>query len=150
MNANYLEVLKMAVGNENEAYEFYRAAAEKAADASVKTFFEGIAKDELKHKVTLEAFLKDPSKTVQFEAHHDAQVSETIALPELTTEMSFKDAVALAMKKEQEAVELYGRLANASADEAQKQLFIELANMERDHKENLENIFINAAYGEVW
>jgi len=64
--------------------------------------------------------------------------------------MSFADAIALAMKKEEEAMLMYTRFAEASTDEKQKEMFTQLALMEKGHKVKLENIYSSTAYTEVW
>jgi rubrerythrin len=47
-------------------------------------------------------------------------------------------------------MQMYTQLANVSADEAQKKIFLELATMERGHKSKLEDIYTNMAFSEVW
>ncbi len=53
---NYKEILKMAVGNEVEAFEFYRDAAAKMKDPAMKKTFQELADEESGHKVLLEGF----------------------------------------------------------------------------------------------
>jgi len=60
------------------------------------------------------------------------------------------DAIALAMKKEEEAMNLYLSLAESCKDEAQKQIFKDLAAMERGHKFKMEKAFVDIGYPEVW
>ena len=64
--------------------------------------------------------------------------------------MAFKDAIALAMKKEQEAMEMYQQFADASEGAKQKETFLELAKMEKGHKVRLEGIYTDIAFIEVW
>lgn len=146
----YMDILKQAIVNEYEAYIFYCQAAEKVADTKIKKFFEGIAKDELGHKALLENYANDLSETLHFNAAHDYQVSETVDAPTLSTEMSFKEAVALSMKKEQEAVDMYTAFANACVEGAPKKVFAELAKMEAEHKAGLEEVYTNVAFVEAW
>jgi len=54
---------------------FYKSAAEKVADKSLKALFEGFAKDEAGHKVLLEGYLTGAEKALQFDAAHDYKVS---------------------------------------------------------------------------
>ena len=49
-----------------------------------------------------------------------------------------------------EAMQMYTQLANANTDSAQKNIFLELASMERGHKSKLEDIYTNMAFPEVW
>lgn len=145
----YIEILRMAVGNEAEAYEFYRNASEIASDNGLKGVFANLAKEELKHKMLLEGYTSG-AEQLSFDEAQDYQVSETVESPKLTTEMRFVDAIALAMKKEEEAMAMYKAFADASLDAAQREMFLELSKMEAGHKVGLEEIYINAACVEAW
>lgn len=148
---NYKEILKMAVGNEVEAYEFYRDAAAKMKDPAMKKTFMELADEESGHKVLLEGYLNNEMKDMKFSDEKDYKVAETVEAPQtLSTDMAFKDAIALAMKKEQEAMEMYQQFADASEGAKQKETFLELAKMERGHKVRLEDIYTNIAFIEVW
>ena len=148
---NYKEILKMAVGNEVEAYEFYRDAAAKMKDPAMKKTFMELADEESGHKVLLEGYLSNEMKDMKFSEEKDYKVAETVEAPQaLSTDMAFKDAIALAMKKEQEAMEMYQQFADASEGAKQKETFLELAKMEKGHKVRLEDIYTNIAFIEVW
>jgi rubrerythrin len=45
---------------------------------------------------------------------------------------------------------MYAGLAKAASNDKQKGLFAELSKMEEMHKVRLEEIYVNASYGEVW
>lgn len=64
--------------------------------------------------------------------------------------MSFPDAVALAMKKKEEAMKLYERLANSTNNQEAKELFLDLADLEQLQKTKLEELYTSTAYPEVW
>ena len=148
---NYKEILKMAVGNEIEAFEFYRDAAAKMKDPAMKKTFQELADEESGHKVLLEGFLSNEMKDMKFSDEKDYKVAETVEAPQaLSTDMAFKDAIALAMKKEQEAMEMYQQFADASDEAKQKETFLELAKMEKGHKVRLEGIYTDIAFIEVW
>lgn len=148
---NYKEILQMAVGNEVEAYEFYRDAAAKMKDPAMKKTFQELADEESGHKVLLEGFLSNEMKDMKFINEKDYKVAETVEAPQtLSTDMAFKDAIALAMKKEQEAMEMYQQFADASEGAKQKETFLELAKMEKGHKVRLEGIYTDIAFIEVW
>lgn len=151
MTANdYKNILQMAIANEIEAYEFYLNAANKSKNANLKATFTELAEEEKKHKVTLEAFINNETKQMHFKETADYKISESIELPKLTANMSFADGLALAMKKEEEAMKMYQDFANASDNNAQKEMFVQLAIMEKGHKTRLEDIYSSTAYTEVW
>ncbi|HOY30555.1 MAG TPA: ferritin family protein [Bacteroidales bacterium] len=146
----YKQILSQAILNEIEAYEFYKSAAEKSANASLKEIFSELAEEENKHKIMLEAFLNSNVTVLNFHTTADYKVSESVELPKLTPDMSFTDGLALAMKKEEEAMVMYQKFADASSSEEQKHAFIQLAKMEQGHKARLEELYTNTAYIEEW
>lgn len=149
-NNDYKNILKEAIGNEIEAYEFYNQASGKSVNPNLKAIFAELAQEELKHKVLLESFLQNDTMAMNFQNLPDYKVSESVELPRLTPAMSFADGVALAMKKEEEAMNMYTRFANASSSPEHKNTFIQLAKMEQGHKIKLENLYSGTAYNEVW
>ncbi len=60
------------------------------------------------------------------------------------------DAIALAMKNEEEAMKQYSVLADACSDHDLKNVFLDLAAMEREHKFKMEKAFVDIGYPEVW
>jgi len=145
----YKKILKMAIGNEVEAYEFYKGVSEKVSDSNIKKMFSQFADEELGHEKLLEGFLTGAS-TMQFSESADAKVSETVDKPKLSLNMKPADAFALAMKNEEEAMNMYAEFAKASTDPAQKKMFQDLSNMEKGHKTKIEEYYTNAAFVEAW
>jgi rubrerythrin len=60
------------------------------------------------------------------------------------------DAIALAVKNEEEAMDMYKKMADCSTDAEQKKMFQSLSKMEQGHKVKLEDTFTNMAFPEVW
>ncbi len=145
----YKEIISFAVGNEIEAYEFYKGVSEKTADSNLKAIFKDLAFEEKKHKDSLEALLSQ-AKPLHFDETKDYKVSETLDKPKLTLGMKPADAIALAMKNEEEAMHMYSSLAIASSDSEQKEMFQSLARMEQGHKAKLEDMYTSIAFPEVW
>jgi rubrerythrin len=146
----YQDILDVAIQNEIEANLFYHQVAEKVKNDYLRTMFLRFAEEELKHRTILEGFRDNESMAVSFARVQDFQVSETIEEPPLSIDMKPADAIALAMKKEEAAMQQYTRLANVSTDADQIRMFLELAEMERDHKTKLETAFVDIGYPEVW
>jgi len=150
-NIDYKDILKLAINNEIEAYEFYLNASLKAKFENLKSTFRELAEEEKNHKRTLEAFLHNDSLKMNFkDSPADYRVTESIELPTLTSDMSFAEGIALAMKKEQEAMEMYRKFADAIQEPDQKNTFLQLSKMEQGHKARLEDLYTNAAYIEAW
>ncbi|MBN2382365.1 ferritin family protein [bacterium] len=145
------QLFAIAVSRELEAHDFYSAAAKRMNDQNVKDIFNRLAKEEMGHYELLEKFRYDPTAIMKISAPSaDWKIAESEELPTLTIDMKPKDAIALAMKKEQQAVEFYQALAKATEDASTRDMFLNLANMELGHKHRLENIFVDIGYPEVF
>jgi rubrerythrin len=147
---DYKKIILSAIGNEIEAYTFYRAVSSKVKDKKLTDLFNELAGDEEKHKLTLEGFLKKAPEKMHFSISQDYKVADALPTPPLTVDLKPIDGLVIAIKKELEAMQMYTQLANTSTDEGQKSIFTELASMERGHKSRLEDIYTNMAFPEVW
>lgn len=150
-NSQFDAILVAAIGQELEAHHFYSEAARRVANSGVRETFLQLAKDELGHKELLERVRDDPSLESKIGAKvTDYKIAESEPLPQLTIEMTPKDAIALAMKKELQAVELYRSFAASSMLSEVRKLFENLSMMELGHKAKLETIFVDIGYPEVF
>ena len=145
----YKAIISMAIGNEIEAYDFYNAVSQKTGDANMKKIFQNLAEEELGHRHFLEGLMSNV-RPMQFDVTKDYKVSESVEKPKLSMTMKPADAMALAMKQEEEAMVMYEGLANSSVDPEQKTMFKSLAEMEKSHKIKLEGIYTSIAFAEVW
>ena len=107
-----------------------------------------MAEDELKHKIFLEGFLTG-GKPFHFAEVTDYEVPN-FEKPKLSIGMKPYDAIGLAMKEEEKAMQMYQALADSSTSQDRKKMFLALANMERGHKVKLEELYTSMAYPEVW
>ena len=122
----YKEVLKFAIANEIEAQKFYRDAADRVQDPHLKEMFAGFAVEEKRHEEILTGIIAHDAIGQYFNENKDFKVAETVEKPKLSTDMKPADAIALAMKNEEEAMRQYLALADACADAAKKQVFLDL------------------------
>ncbi len=147
----YKKAIKNAIAGEIEAKEFYLKISEKIRDSYLKELFLGFSKEEANHEKILTALLdKGRIKPATFNGTRDFKISETIALPEVSPNMNLKDAIGLAMKNEEIAMQKYQTLAANCDDPELKTVFNSLAAMEKDHKFKMEESFVNVAYPEIW
>lgn len=145
----YKKIITMAIGNEIAAYEFYQAVSDATKDDNLKRLFRTLAQDEQGHRRLLEGCLS-ASTPMKFKAAPDYKVSQTIEKPRLSLSMKPVEAMALAVKEEEEAMLMYRALADASDGAEQKDLFQNLAGMEQGHKVRLEEIYTSMAFPEAW
>ncbi len=146
----YKKIIQDAISKEVESYVFYRSITEKVKDAALKSTFKELAGEETKHREFLEGLLMKPMKELHFDESRDYKVSKTIERPTVTIDMKPLDGLKLAIKKEEDAMELYKGLSAASKDADMKKTFDSLAKMEISHKVRLEDIFTNQAFPETW
>src|SRR5271157_5506743 len=151
MNADdYKKIISLAIDREVEAYSFYRTISDKVRDASLKKIFNELAGEETKHREFLQGLLAKGTTTFHFDTHKDYKVTDSIPSPTLSPDMKPVEGILIAIKKELEAMQMYNQLSNASTDAEQKSMFMELATMEKGHKNRLEDIYTNMAFPEAW
>lgn len=142
-------LFKIAIDREIEAYEFYKAAAGRMPVGPVKDIFLELSREEQGHRDLLTKFRQDPALKMKISAPEvNYKIAESTPLPLLSIELKPADAIALAMKKEQMAVDFYNALAAAATDAELQSVLTSLSNMELGHKQRLENMFVNIGYPE--
>ena len=146
----YRKIIQNAIAKEVESYVFYRGVHEKVKDPALKSTFRELAGEEVKHRAFLEGLLVKPLKELHFDESRDFKVAKTIERPDVTIDMKPIDGLKLAIKKEEDAMNLYKGLSAASQDPGMKKMFDSLAKMETSHKARLEDIYTNQAFPEVW
>jgi rubrerythrin len=147
---DYKKIISNAIKAEVEAFAFYNSVSNKAKDNTINKLFKDLANEETKHKLTLEGFLKREPGKMHFSESKDYKIGNALPTPALTLDLKPVDGIVIAIKKELEAMQMYTQLADVSIDQEQKNIFLELASMERGHKSKLEDIYTNMAFPEVW
>lgn len=147
---DFKAILLTAIDREVEAYAFYNALAWRVTNPGLKTTFQELATEEGYHRKTLQEYLSGAKTELKFDEVKDYHLSDMIEKPNPSSDLKPLDGLKLAIKKEEEAMETYEKLAEASQDLEQKKAFTELAKMERGHKARLEDIYTNSAFSEAW
>lgn len=143
-------IMDSAIACEVEAYEFYGNVSAKVSDAGLKKLFQELAEEERGHQVALTSIKEKEIQNFTFASGADYHVAESVELPKLSLDMKPADAVALAMKKEEESMNMYSALSDCTTDAEKKRLFLNLAKMEEGHKVKLEEMYTQMAFPEVW
>lgn len=152
MNTNNItDLFDFALSQENEASAFYIELAEKVQNPGVKQIFLELADDEKGHAMLIENYRNNPALEDKFHPPtYNYKVAESEEKPVLTSSMTPRDALALAMKREQEAADFYIALAMSAKEESEKTILTNLSNMELKHKIILEDAFVEIGYPEVF
>ena len=128
------EILDFAIEEEENARLFYLDLAAKMENPKMKEVFEQFAQEELGHKKKLQNIKARESISVTPERVQDLQIADYTVEVQPSPDMSYQDALLLAMNKEKKAFQLYLDLADAINDAQIKELFMMLAQEEAKHK----------------
>ena len=147
---DFRQIISQAIEGEIEAYDYYRTVSEKVRDAALKNIFGDLARDELQHRAFLQGVVKKGPDSLQVDEAQDYKVADTLESPPLSIDLKPIDGIALAIRKELDAMQMYTQLSAVAGDPEEKNTFLELAKMERGHKARLEDIYTTMAFPEVW
>jgi rubrerythrin len=149
MNAELKPLIEQAIRQEELSHEFYNRLAKLAAHEDTKETLEWLAKDELEHKAFLESCLTPSGCTLVGQAQ-DTHLAEVMKAPAINPDMTPKEALMVAMKREEGSYHFYQRLASLQPPGDAKAFLERMAKMELGHKEKVEYLYTNVAFPEVW
>jgi rubrerythrin len=147
---DFRQMISQAMDGEMEVYTFCCAVADKVADAALKNLFSELADDEWDHQKFLQAVMLKGSRALQVEESHDYKAADTLELPPLSVDFKPIDGILLAIRKKLDAMQLYTQLSQVASDPEEKSAFLKLANMEKNQKARLEDIYANMTFPEIW
>ncbi len=142
-------ILKNAIVQEELSNEFYRRMADLVSHRETKETFEYLAKEELEHKEFLLSCVT-PQGCKLAGAPHDVHLAEILEAPVFSEALSPKEALVVAMKKEESAYKFYKTLAGLQPPGDIRAFLEKMALVELAHKEKIEYLYDNAAFPEVW
>jgi len=149
MSAELEAIIKSAIAQEELSHDFYKRLAGLVSHKDTKDILEFLAKDELEHKAFLQScFTPQGCKLVG--AARNAHLAEMLEAPAISDDLSPKEALVIAMKREEGSYQFYQALAGLQPP-GEIQAFLEkMAKVELKHKEKVEYLYDNAAFPEVW
>ena len=128
------DILDFAIGLEQDAVDFYKELALNAISQDMGKVFEQFAREEIGHKARLKEVKEKGLFEMEPAALSDMQISDYLVTVKPSPDMSYQDALILAMKREKAAFKLYMSLSDRSGDPDMKSLFLSLALEESKHK----------------
>jgi rubrerythrin len=128
------EVLDYAIDQEQQAADFYASVAARAEKAGMKKLLLEFAEEEKRHKERLLAVRTGERKLTPEKEVLDLKVSDYLVEVDAVDNISFQDALIVAMKRERAAFKLYSDMAEKVPDSNLKQVFVGLAKEEAKHK----------------
>jgi rubrerythrin len=142
------EILDFAIGQEEEAAQFYTELAGKVNKPNIKEMFEQFAREEKGHKAKLLAAKEGRVLQKSEKKILDLKIGDHLELVELTPNIDFQDALILAMKAEKNAFKLYNSLAEQADDPAIRDMLLALAQEEAKHKLRFETEYDELVFTE--
>lgn len=128
------EILDFAVGQEEQAAEFYTGLAGRMDRPWMSEIFKEFAKEEEWHKKKL-LEVKSGKRLISAEKKVlDLKIGDYLVDVEPTDHMDYQQALVVAMKKEKKAFKMYTDLSAATDDANLKTVFASLAQEEAKHK----------------
>lgn len=139
------EIIDFAIEKEQEAADFYAAAARHEKMAGSREMFEEFAAEEMKHKKMLQDLkqgsVDEAVKGYPLKWITDIKRSDYLTDIEYHPGMNYREILHLAMKREEKALAFYNDvLANTEAEKGRKVLKI-LCQEEARHKLALESLY---------
>jgi len=129
------DVLNFAIKDEQRASDLYADLATKSRNREIQKMFEQFSKEELGHKKKLEAIRGQEMVPVSNEKVQDLKIGDyLVEVSASRDDLSYQEALIVAMKEEKAAFRLYSDLATKTDHTDLKETFLLLAQEEAKHK----------------
>lgn len=131
---NINDILDFAIAREQDAVDFYNRLAANARNNDMRQTFEQFAREEMGHKARLTKIKEEGIVTLPNEKVADLKIADYLVLDSERDDMTYEQALVLAMKREKAAFKLYLTLSERVDKPEYKELFKQLAQEESRHK----------------
>lgn len=135
------EIIRFAIEQEEAAAAFYEGFSTQSKKKEIQQIFVELAKQEKGHKAKLESVLSKHEMPSGKKLYPDPDLKIADYLVEIqgkVEELSYQDALILAMKRELASQKLYQDLLSQATDDELKTVFTYLLDEEKKHKHQLE------------
>lgn len=127
-------ILDFAIDNEQGAVDFYTGLAANSRNEEMEAVFTQFAKEEMGHKARLLKIKTEGTFNVKTEKVLDLKMSDYLVDVEPRPDMTYEEALIIAMKREKNAFKLYTKLAEKAPTADLQKIFQSLAIEESKHK----------------
>jgi rubrerythrin len=128
------EILDFAIGQEEQAAEFYTELSGRMDRPWMSEIFKEFAREEVGHKKKLLEVKSGKRLLAAEQKVLDLKIGDYLVDVEPTDHMDYQQALVVAMKKEKKAFKMYIDLSAATDDANLKSVFMSLAQEEAKHK----------------
>lgn len=137
------EILDYAIDQEQQAADFYEDVAQRVDTAGMKKVLLDFSEEEKHHKKILQDVKTGEHELTPEQEILDLKISDYLVEVESSENISYQDALIIAMKRERAAYELYTDMAEKIPQSHLREVLIGLAKEEAKHK-----LFFEAEYDE--
>jgi rubrerythrin len=137
------EILDYAIEQEQIAADFYSDLAGRAEKAGMKDVLLEFSEEEKRHKERLLAVKTGERELTPEQEVLDLKISDYLVEVEAADDISYQDALIIAMKRERAAYQLYSDMAEKVPAGNLREVFTGLAREESKHK-----LFFESQYDE--
>jgi len=127
-------ILDFAIDNEQGAVDFYTELAKNSRNEEMEKVFTQFAKEEMGHKARLLRIKTEGTFKVQDQKVLDLKMSDYLLDVEPRPDMTYEEALVIAMKREKNAFKLYTNLSEKAPTADLRKIFQSLAIEESKHK----------------
>jgi rubrerythrin len=149
MSTEMEAIIKSAIAQEELSHAFYQRLAGLVSQVDTKDILAFLAKEELEHKAFLQSCFTPQGCKLAGEAQN-THLAELLKAPTITDDISPKEALVIAMKREEGSYRFYQALAELQPPGEIRDFLLKMAKVELGHKEKVEYLYDNAAFPEVW
>lgn len=135
------DAIDFAIGREQDAVDFYNALAKKSTNEKSRDILLGFAEEEASHHKKLEAVKRNADTLPPLTGASIFVVENPTQRIRIGPDMTFEEALVLAISLEKKAVSLYLDMSQASTDPSLKIFFKQLAFEEKAHDDQFEIIY---------
>lgn len=137
------EILDYAIDQEQQAADFYENVAQRAETAGMKKILLDFSEEEKRHKKILQGVKAGEHELTPEQEVLDLKISDYLVEVQASENITYQDALIIAMKRERAAYQLYSDMAAKVPASHLKEVLEGLAKEEAKHK-----LFFEAEYDE--
>ena len=135
------DVVNFAIQKEEGSVSFYQDCAQRAKNPGIREFFQELADEQKKHLSTLKELNPHGLDDFKLGKVEDLHLSDYLINISFKPDLTYQEALTLAMKKQEKAHEFYSSWKDKCIHEKTAKVFEMLAQEELKHKRRLENAY---------
>lgn len=135
------DVVNFAIEKEEKSMDFYQKCANRAKNPGISKFFQEMVQEEERHRDLLRDLNPSQLGDIKLEKVEDLHISDYLVDVPFKEDITYQEALTVAMKKEEKAHAFYSAWKNKCMHEKTAKLFELLAQEEMKHKRRLETAY---------